>query len=126
MGMPPNLPPQPSQSMQQQQLQLSLTAQHNSHNHHNGVNGLKHNSGEVRSHLPSSVPSSQMSQMNGSTPYPINPKEKEAKVKGDKNANFKVPSGKEGSMKHRILTRPYGEKDGKQRSPTALANNPNK
>lgn len=34
---------------------------------------------------------------------------------------FKVPSGKEGSMKHRILTRPY-DKDAKQRSPTSGAN----
>lgn len=123
MGMSSNLPPPPSQTMQHQQQQQQQIQQHNSHNHHNGVNGLKHNSGEMRSHSTSSVPSSQM---NGSTPYPLNPKEKEAKAKSDKNANFKVPSGKEGSMKHRILTRPYGEKDGKQRSPTALANNPNK
>lgn len=27
-----------------------------------------------------------------------------------------MPSGKEGSLKHRILTRPYGEKDSKHRS----------
>lgn len=35
-------------------------------------------------------------------------------------AGFKVPSGKEGSLKHRILTRPthYGEKDARRRSPT--------
>lgn len=28
-----------------------------------------------------------------------------------KTVGFKVPSGKEGSLKHRILTRPYGEKE---------------
>lgn len=33
-----------------------------------------------------------------------------------KTVGFKVPSGKEGSLKHRILTRPYGEKDIKHRS----------
>ncbi|XP_055622653.1 ataxin-1 [Toxorhynchites rutilus septentrionalis] len=31
---------------------------------------------------------------------------------------FKVPSGKEGSLKHRILTRPVSERDAKRRSPT--------
>lgn len=31
---------------------------------------------------------------------------------------FKVPSGKEGSMKHRILTRPASERDVRRRSPT--------
>ncbi|XP_058811548.1 uncharacterized protein LOC131676496 [Topomyia yanbarensis] len=31
---------------------------------------------------------------------------------------FKVPSGKEGSLKHRILTRPPSERDAKRRSPT--------
>lgn len=30
---------------------------------------------------------------------------------GSKSNGFKVPSGKEGSLKHRILTRPYGEKE---------------
>lgn len=30
---------------------------------------------------------------------------------GNKSNGFKVPSGKEGSLKHRILTRPYGEKE---------------
>ncbi len=29
----------------------------------------------------------------------------------DKAAGFKVPSGKEGSLKHRILTRPYADRD---------------
>lgn len=38
------------------------------------------------------------------------------------NLGFKVPSGKEGSLKHRILTRPY-DKDGKpQRSPPGITN----
>ncbi|XP_063704065.1 ataxin-1 [Culicoides brevitarsis] len=38
------------------------------------------------------------------------------------NVGFKVPSGKEGSLKHRILTRPY-DKDGKpQRSPPGITN----
>lgn len=31
---------------------------------------------------------------------------------------FKVPSGKEGSLKHRILTRPASERDVRRRSPT--------
>ncbi|KAL9694842.1 hypothetical protein quinque_014127 [Culex quinquefasciatus] len=31
---------------------------------------------------------------------------------------FKVPSGKEGSLKHRILTRPASERDTRRRSPT--------
>lgn len=41
-----------------------------------------------------------------------------------KSNGFKVPSGKEGSLKHRILTRPYGEKDGagKQKSTTNVTN----
>lgn len=38
-----------------------------------------------------------------------------------KHVGFKVPSGKEGSMKHRILTRPYGEKDGgRRKSPNSI------
>lgn len=37
-------------------------------------------------------------------------------INHDNNVGFKVPSGKEGSLKHRILTRPY-DKDSKQRSP---------
>jgi hypothetical protein len=49
-------------------------------------------------------------------------KEKEPKSAGPRlnaaddarNNNFKVPSGKEGSLKHRILTtsRPHGDKHG--------------
>lgn len=34
-----------------------------------------------------------------------------ATIVNGKSADFKVPCGKEGSLKHRILTRPYGEKD---------------
>ena len=43
---------------------------------------------------------------------------------GSSNGNsndkgFKIPSGKEGSLKHRILTRPYGtDRDGRRKSPT--------
>jgi hypothetical protein len=54
---------------------------------------------------------------NGHHPYAV--KEKEPKSAGPRlgvedarNNNFKVPSGKEGSLKHRILTtsRPHGDK----------------
>lgn len=64
------------------------------------------------------------SEHNSSMAKPINayrtePKEKESNVSNNNNNNnnngkavdFKIPSGKEGSLKHRILTRPYGEKD---------------
>lgn len=86
-----------------------------------------------RSHSLSSV----QSMTNGHHPYAM--KDKEPKSAGGKmsggsssdgsgknNNNFKVPSGKEGSLKHRILTRPFGEKDGKQRSPNTMssANHP--
>lgn len=40
---------------------------------------------------------------------------------GVDSLGFKVPSGKEGSLKHRILTRPY-DKEAKQRSPTSGTN----
>lgn len=45
--------------------------------------------------------------------YRTEPKEKESNVSNNngKAVDFKIPSGKEGSLKHRILTRPYGEKD---------------
>lgn len=53
--------------------------------------------------------------------YRTESKEKESNVSNNNNHNninnngkavdFKIPSGKEGSLKHRILTRPYGEKD---------------
>lgn len=52
--------------------------------------------------------------------YRTESKEKESNVSNNSNHNnnnngkavdFKIPSGKEGSLKHRILTRPYGEKD---------------
>lgn len=36
-------------------------------------------------------------------------------IRNGKSDGFKVPSGKEGSMKHRILTRPYSEKEGKNK-----------
>lgn len=86
-----------------------------------------------RSHSLSSV----QGMTNGHHPYAM--KDKEPKSAGGKmsggsssdgsgknNNNFKVPSGKEGSLKHRILTRPFGEKDGKQRSPNTMssANHP--
>lgn len=41
--------------------------------------------------------------------------------RNSKHVGFKVPSGKEGSMKHRILTRPYGEKNGiRRKSPNSI------
>lgn len=46
----------------------------------------------------------------------------------EKDKKFKVPSGKEGSMKHRILTRPESKKKGKNASEvhqTAIATNNN-
>lgn len=47
------------------------------------------------------------------TSYRMESKDKESNLTngGGKSADFKIPSGKEGSLKHRILTRPYGEKD---------------
>lgn len=42
----------------------------------------------------------------------------------EKPSDFKVPSGKEGSLKHRILTRPYGDKEPpmKQSKMTPMSN----
>jgi hypothetical protein len=74
---------------------------------------LTHKTTSERSHSMSSL-------TNGHHPYAV--KEKEPKSAGPRlsgntaedarNNNFKVPSGKEGSLKHRILTtsRPHGEK----------------
>lgn len=63
--------------------------------------------------------------------YRTEPKEKEPTLSNGKplSADFKIPSGKEGSLKHRILTRPYGDKDTapkqaqKQSLPTLSQNN---
>lgn len=41
---------------------------------------------------------------------------REKETKNGKSVGFKVPTGKEGSMKYRILARPY-EKDGRRKSP---------
>lgn len=41
---------------------------------------------------------------------------REKEIKNSKSVGFKVPTGKEGSMKYRILARPY-EKDGRRKSP---------
>lgn len=74
---------------------------------------LSHKNTSERSHSMSSL-------TNGHHPYAM--KEKEPKSVGQRlpvadarnnnNNNFKVPSGKEGSLKHRILTtsRPHGDK----------------
>jgi hypothetical protein len=69
--------------------------------------GISHKSSNERSHSMSSMTNGHHLQHH---PYPI--KEKEPKSAGPRltgNAenpinNFKVPSGKEGSLKHRILT----------------------
>lgn len=116
--------PLPS-SMHQQQQQQPVPTSHPS----NSMPLMKSTS--ERSHSLSSV----QSMTNGHHPYAM--KDKEPKSAGGKiisssdgsgknNNNFKVPSGKEGSLKHRILTRPFGEKDGKQRSPNTMssANHP--
>lgn len=69
-------------------------------------------SGEM-SHKPTSERSHSLSSLNnGHHPYAM--KEKEPKSAGPRLDNFKVPSGKEGSLKHRILTtaRPHAEKHG--------------
>lgn len=75
------------------------------------MSSLSHKSASERSHSMSSL-------NNGHHPYAM--KEKEPKSAGPRlddarNNNFKVPSGKEGSLKHRILTtssRPHGDKHG--------------
>lgn len=72
---------------------------------------ITHKASSERSHSMSSL-------SNGHHPYAM--KEKELKSAGPRlgedarNNNFKVPSGKEGSLKHRILTtsRPHGDKHG--------------
>jgi hypothetical protein len=73
----------------------------------------------IMSHKTSSERSHSLSSLNnGHHPYAM--KEKELKSVGPRlddarnNNNFKVPSGKEGSLKHRILTtsRPHGDKHG--------------
>lgn len=38
-----------------------------------------------------------------------------------KAVDFKIPSGKEGSLKHRILTRPFSEKDSPAKQKSAAA-----
>jgi hypothetical protein len=39
-------------------------------------------------------------------------------ISNNSDKGFKIPSGKEGSLKHRILTRPYGtDRDGRRKSP---------
>lgn len=122
MPLPPNMHQQ--QHHQQQSVPTSQPS--------NSMLPMKSTSD--RSHSLSSV----QSMTNGHHPYAM--KEKEPKSAGGKmsgginssdgsgktNNNFKVPSGKEGSLKHRILTRPFGEKDGKQRSPNTMssANHP--
>lgn len=82
---------------------------------------LSSSSGEMpmTSHKTASERSHSLSSLsNGHHPYAI--KEKEPKSAGPRlveearNNNFKVPSGKEGSLKHRILTtsRPHADKHG--------------
>jgi hypothetical protein len=77
------------------------------------MSAMSHKNTSERSHSMSSL-------SNGHHPYAI--KEKEPKSVGPRisgedtrnNNNFKVPSGKEGSLKHRILTtsRPHADKHG--------------
>lgn len=76
------------------------------------ISSISHKTATDRSHSMSSL-------NNGHHPYAM--KEKEPKSAGPRvgeearnNNNFKVPSGKEGSLKHRILTtaRPHNEKHG--------------
>lgn len=43
-----------------------------------------------------------------------------ASTASTKSVGFKVPSGKEGSMKHRILKGPYGDKEVRRKSPNNL------
>jgi hypothetical protein len=73
---------------------------------------VSHKNASERSHSLSSL-------SNGHHPYAL--KEKEPKTASSRlgddarnNNNFKVPSGKEGSLKHRILTtsRPHSDKHG--------------
>lgn len=72
----------------------------------------------MTSHKTTSERSHSLSSLsNGHHPYAM--KDKEPKTAGPRldearNNNFKVPSGKEGSLKHRILTtsRPHGDKHG--------------
>lgn len=76
------------------------------------MSAISHKNASDRSHSMSSL-------NNGHHPYAM--KEKEPKSAGPRmddarnnNNNFKVPSGKEGSLKHRILTtsRPHADKHG--------------
>lgn len=78
------------------------------------MSAISHKNTSERSHSLSSL-------SNGHHPYAV--KEKEPKSAGPRlcedprnnnNNNFKVPSGKEGSLKHRILTtsRPHSDKHG--------------
>jgi hypothetical protein len=74
------------------------------------------------SHKATSERSHSMSSLTNGHHHPYAMKEKEPKSAGPRmvvedtrnnnNNNFKVPSGKEGSLKHRILTtsRPHGDK----------------
>lgn len=74
----------------------------------------------IMSHKTTSERSHSLSSLNNGHHHPYAMKEKEPKSAGPRlddarnNNNFKVPSGKEGSLKHRILTtsRPHGDKHG--------------
>lgn len=84
-------------------------------------------------HLKASSEHNNSSMAKPISAYRTEPKEKESNLSNNngKAVDFKIPSGKEGSLKHRILTRPsYGEKDAapkqanhKQALPTHSQNN---
>lgn len=111
--LPPNVPssphPQlpPSMQMQMHKMDLKSKMGKASPNQHQ----VNYNNNHHQSHNLNS----QIANNNGNSSNSNN-----QNSNNTDNVGFKVPSGKEGSLKHRIL-RPY-EKDAKQRSPTSSNN----
>ncbi|XP_055371035.1 transcription factor mef2A [Condylostylus longicornis] len=54
-----------------------------------------------------------------------NSNDKKSHQSNNDGASFKVPSGKEGSLKHRFLTRPKSDRDLRRRSPNSVNRSPN-
>lgn len=93
-----------TQQQREQREQLQQQQQQQQHQH-------QHQQQQQQYHLKSSSEHSS-SVLKPVSTYRTEAKEKESSiVSNGKSADFKIPSGKEGSLKHRILTRPYGEKE---------------
>jgi hypothetical protein len=89
----------------------------------NENNSSSHNHNRHHSSLPPSITMGRGGSLSGignSGSIEKIEKERSLSTSNNKNVGFKVPSGKEGSLKHRILIRPNGEKDGRRKSPSSV------